>query len=846
MQKRVYTPKIIRLIKYMKLVKKLKLKTKYFFGSLFYLSYAPKAFRYSRWKEKVERDVVLSKQSQTFESPGKLLNSQTNGSSARFTFEYAQLEVSFLTYDLVRMDWQPGLLPVSYSIERQTWPSIETHFEETSDGYFVSSHSAENGLGLKVSVLKDGRVIFSDRDENILREESPPEKLGQGWTQRSQLYPEEAIYGLGERSATLNLRLSKEKTTKQKSSQNSKTFRMWNYDAAGSYDTGSDPMYLCIPAYLGLHHKGSYLVFYENSFDAYFNFDEIATAAFENGALRYYVIVGAPAQLLNRYTELTGRSPLPPRWALGYHQSHWGYRTEKAVRATYQKFEAHDLPLSVIHLDIDVQVEFRAFTIDPIRFPNLNGFIKELLDHGVQFVTILNPGVKFSRKSNLFLEGCMLDAFCKLSNGRLVVAPVWPGWCVFPDFTNPAVRHWWSRQYQFLLDMGVAGFWHDMNEPAAFITWGDRSLPPRATQHFMEGRGGNHLEAHNLYGLLQAKAAYQSLHQSRPLQRPFIVSRSGWAGLQRYAWTWTGDIACTWTALRQTISTVLGLGLSGIPYSGPDIGGFQGNPTAELYLRWFQMCSFLMFCRTHSANNVEDRAPWTYGEPILTILRQFLQLRYRLIPYFYTLSWEASQKGYPPIRPLFWLDPTDPTFWNIEDAFLLGNQLLVYPILQQGQQSLQVKLPKGEWYNFWDDKLLEGEVKLNICLEQIPVLVKAGTILPMEESNSFNLLPQQSRTGKILILHLYPSNEEPSELTLYNDCGDGYDTSRLDKFRIQPTADSIELSWTSEGEFTFPYQSIKVRVHNMTISQAWVDGTAISVHENNVKIDNPFTLLQLR
>jgi alpha-glucosidase len=830
----------------MKLVKQLSLKFKFFLGSLFYLSYAPKALRYSRWKEKVERQIAVPLDSKSSTLPGKLLNVEVIVSSIHFYFEEAELEICFLTSDLVRMNWQPGLLPVPYAIAQQEWAPIEIHLEETVDRYTVSSQPSENAVGLKIAVKSNGHVKFFDIDGNLLREELPPERLGESWTQRSQLRPEEAIYGLGERSMPLNLRLAKEVTEKQEVTQTPKSFRMWNYDAAGQYDAGADPMYLCIPVYMGLHHQGSYLVFYENSFDARFTFAEVAAATFEGGALRYYVTVGSPDQLLKRYTELTGRSPLPPRWALGYHQSHWGYRTEQVVRETYQQFEAHDLPLSVIHLDIDVQVGFRAFTVDPDRFPNLNGFIQELLEHGVQFVTILNPGVKFSRKSNLFLEGRVLDAFCKLDNGRLVVAPVWPGWCVFPDFTNPAVRQWWSRQYQFLLDTGVAGFWHDMNEPAAFIIWGDRSLPPRATQHHMEGRGGNHLEAHNLYGLLQAQAAYESLCQSRPQQRPFIVSRAGWAGLQRYAWTWTGDIACTWSALRQTISTVLGLGLSGIPYSGPDIGGFQGNPSAELYLRWFQMCSFFIFCRTHSANNVEDRTPWSYGESILIILRQFLQLRYRLMPYFYTLSWEASQKGYPPLRPVFWLDPTDSTLWSIDDAFFLGNQVLVYPILQAGQRSLAVTLPKGYWYHFWDDQRLEGQITLEAPLEQIPVLIKAGTILPMEESPSYNLLPQESPSEKVLILHLYAPIEEMAESTLYSDVGDGYSTSRLDTFQIKTTMDGLDLTWTSEGEFSFPYPSIQVQVHGITLDQAWIDGTETVVQDNRINMTDQFAFLHVR
>lgn len=831
----------------MNLSKQLSLKFKYFLGSLFYLSYAPKAFRFSRWKEQVEQQVLVPPPTDTFDCPGKLLRAEATAQGAQFYFEQAELEVYFLAPDLVRLNWKPGLPPVPYAIARpdSAWASVATQLQETGGGWSVASQ-ADHGATVKVTVTDTGSITYADANGNVFRAELPPQKLGEGWTHRSQLRSEEAIYGLGERAVPLNLRLAREVTEQKAVTATPKTFRMWNYDAAGKYDAGADPMYICIPIYLGLHQHGSYLVFYENSFDGYFSFADTATAQFEGGALRYYVATGTPAQLIERYTELTGRAPLPPRWALGYHQSHWGYETEDAVRATYQGFEEHDLPLSVIHLDIDVQMQFRAFTIDPYRFPNLGGFIQELQQHGVQFVTIINPGVKFSRESNLFLEGCVLNAFCRLANGRLVVGPVWPGWCVFPDFTNPVVRQWWSRQYEYLLDVGVAGFWHDMNEPAAFILWGDRSLPPRATQHFMEGRGGNHLEAHNVYGLMQAQAAYQSLCHHRPQQRPFIVSRAGWAGLQRYAWTWTGDIECTWTALRQTISTVLGLGLSGIPYSGPDIGGFQGNPTAELYLRWFQMCSFVTFCRTHSANNVDDRTPWTYGEPTLSIIRQFLRLRYQLMPYFYTLAWETSQKGYPPVRPVFWANPTDSRLWSIDDQFLLGDGLLICPILQEGQQSRRVILPQGQWYHFWDDVVLETEAILEAPLTQIPVLVKAGTILPMEMGGTFNLLDHNSVEGKCLALHLYPPTEGRCELNLYIDAGDGYDTARIDRLQVESIGGGFDLRWEATGDFAFPYPRIRVQMHGVEVQQAWVDGTPLEVADNAVEVNDRFALLHLR
>ncbi|HBB35964.1 MAG TPA: alpha-glucosidase [Cyanobacteria bacterium UBA8803] len=799
--------------------KELSLKIRFFLGSLFYLTYAPYAFLYSRKRDRIERQFPRPQTEETFDRPGKVLRADPTVRGGRFYFEKAELEVSFLTPDLVRVEWFPGLPPIPYALSRTDWPEVETMLEQGDEGWTLSSKIPipDTANTLNVSVSLDGSLKFSNSNGQTLREELPPQRSGEGWTHQARLREDERIYGLGERAAPLNLRAAKD------DQQQPKGFRMWNYDAAGMYGPGSDPMYICIPVYLGLHSSGSYLIFYENSYEATFTFEEVATAAFAGGALRYYVTAGTPAQLLERYTELTGRSPLPPRWALGYHQSRWGYRTEEAVRETVAEFKSRDLPLSAIHLDIDVQVGFRAFSIDPDRFPQLPAFIRELTTEGVQFITILNPGIKYSRHSNLFLEGMLLDAFCKLPNGKLVVGPVWPGWCVFPDFTNPVVRKWWSRQYEYLLDVGVNGFWHDMNEPAAFILWGDRSLP-KVTQHFMEGRGGDHWEAHNVYGFLQAKAAYDALCGYRPQQRPFIVSRAGWAGLQRYAWTWTGDIECTWAAMRQTVATVVGLGLSGIPYSGPDIGGFQGNPSAELYLRWFQMSSFLTFCRTHCSNNVEYRTPWTYGEPYLSIIRQFLELRYRLLPYLYTLSWEATQKGYPPVRPVFWSDSEDAALWDVGDAFLLGDGLLVCPIFEEGGRSRQVRLPKGRWYHFWDDGVIEGaqQVTLDAPLEQIPLLVRAGSILSMVEDHK-------------LILHLYPPVAGSSAGYLYSDAGDGYGEWRLDRFYMMRDEKGLKLIWEQQGDYAFPYKGVQLQIHGFKLQQAWVDGAEVACQDNSLE-----------
>lgn len=711
------------------------IKLRRFFGSIFYPMHRDLLNHRSRYHKKLA----------AIEETGTIVEVNPLPNGRQFQFQHLTLEITFFMPDLVRVDWQPGILPLPYAIARQDWEAVETTLISFDSGWSLSSDV------LTVLIQSDGAIAFQTADGQTIREELPPQRQirvagklkSNGWTHRARLRSEEAIYGLGERAAPLNLR------------DPNRSYRMWNSDHPGKYGSGADPLYLGIPVYLGLHHQGSYLVFYENSFRAMFSFSDVATADFEGGALRYYFTLGSPPHCLNRYTDLTERSPLPPAWALGYHQSRWGYETEVEVRNTVEGFITHDLPLRAIHLDIDCQQNFRAFSIDPDRFPKLREFSQELLERGIHLIAITNPGIRANPTNKLFQEGRTLGLFCTYPNGIPVEAPVWSGSCAFPDFTNPQARHWWSRQYEYLLDLGITGFWHDMNEPAVLVIWGDRTLPVSVTQHSMEGRGGTHLEAHNVYGLLQAEAAYASLRESRPENRPFIVSRSGWAGLQRYAWTWTGDIETTWNGLRQTIPTILGLGLSGIPYSGADIGGFKGNPSAELYLRWLQMSCFLPFCRTHCSDDSKPRTPWGYGEPYLRIAREFLKLRDRLLPYFYNLAQEATETGFPLVRPLFWLDSSDDRLWNIDDAFLLGNQIIVSPIVEENARSRSVFLPRGQWYHFWDHQCFDGEqtIEIKAPLEWIPVFIQSGTILPMQVEQR-------------LELHIYLPIQDTAELLL--------------------------------------------------------------------------------
>jgi len=759
---------------------------------------------YALQKSRIERRFRRAAPAGDPVSPGALQEVEAQPGGARCRFERMELDLQFLAPDLLRVTWGPAALPIPYALLKTEWSSPPVRLARSEQGWELTSDA------LHVEVGPAGDLRVRDAAGRLLREELPPQRSGDEFVHRARLRSGEHLYGLGNRTRFLNLR--------------GRAYEMWNRDPGAGTHPGNDPIYLCIPVYLGVHAEGSYLMFYENPHRATFRFGDPAEAIFSGGALRYYLIAGPPPRALERYSELTGRPGLPPRWALGYHQSRWSYASDREVRDVVEGFQTRGLPLSAIHLDIDYMDRFRVFTVDRRRFPGLAGLVRELEERGVALVTILDPGVKHDRGYAVYESGDEENLFCTLPDGRPVRAPVWPGWCAFPDFTNPRTRAWWGEQYRPLLEAGVAGVWHDMNEPATFAGWGDPTLPQPA-RHSMEGRGGDHREAHNLYGLLMNRAGYEALRRQRPQHRPFVLTRSGWAGIQRYAWNWTGDVEGSWRGLRQTVATVLGLGLSGVPYTGPDIGGFSGSPSGELYVRWFQLAAFLPFFRTHSAKGTPRREPWSFGQRTLAIVREFLNLRYRLLPYLYTLAWEASTTGHPLVRPLYWLQDQDQELWDVQDAFLLGNALLVAPVLQPGAHSRDVRLPAGTWYEFHDDTMHRGpgRVVLEAPLERIPLLVRGGTVLPLEETLA-------GSREKRLVLHLY-ADEEGGGL-LYSDAGEGYGPGRLDRFRLRRDGESLIFTWGHEGGYPFPYRDVTFCVHGMVVRRALVGGAEVSGEGN--------------
>lgn len=743
--------------------------------------------------------VVFEHLSTESNSPGRLIEVQTVPGGASFVFERAGLEAVYLATDLVRFSWEPGQPPLPYALEDRKWNPPEINVSQTAEGFHIVSPA------IRITVHPNGAVTSSDGRGVEIRSVNPPRfkpaSHGPTWTEAIRLRSEEHLYGLGEHTAPLNLR--------------GRTFTFWNSDPSGSYGPGDDPIYMTFPVYMGMHSGGSYLVFYENAHPGIFSSPVAppeptdAQITFTGGMLRTYLMIGAPQQLLERYTELTGRPPLPPRWSLGYHQSRWGYKTEAEVRALASEFACQEMPVSAIHLDIDYMDGYRVFTVDRRRFPDLKRLAADLETQGIHLVTIIDPGVKCDRGYDVYSQGSADRRFCFLpgeddeSAGEEFHGVVWPGWSAFPDFTHPETRCWWAGLYPRLLDQGVAGIWHDMNEPASFVFDGDNRLP-YAVQHHLEGRLGDHRDAHNLYALLMNRSGYEGLRRARPDSRPWIVSRSGWASQQRYAWNWTGDVESTWKALQMTVATVINCGLSGLPFTGSDIGGFSGSPPDELYLRWLQAASFMPFCRTHSAINVPRREPWSYREPYTTWIRDALRLRYRLLPYIYTLAWEASQTGAPLVRPLFWADPHDSRLWPVGDSFLLGSALLVAPILEPGLERREVILPAGGWYHFWDDAAHTGFRRITVeCgLERIPLFVRAGSVLPLE-------------TEAGLELHLYsPADQSPPPASrLYFDAGDGYAEGTLIDLTLERRGGELNLDCRRSGPMDPFLSSVRIVAH---------------------------------
>ncbi|MGW3269183.1 glycoside hydrolase family 31 protein [Streptomyces sp. NPDC001056] len=656
-----------------------------------------------------------------------------------------------------------------------------------------------------VVVSRHGAVEVCTPGGVVLRRELPPrwwEPVGGGparWMQRSEVPADARFFGLGGRASGPRLRDG--------------SYRLWNTDPGGSFEPGDDPLYLTMPVQLVVADAGTHLVFHDTTWDGTVLLREGEEGAgsghdragrcelrMDGGPLRCWVMVGAPSRVLHTWASLTGAPALPPAWALGHHHARWGFGSEQEVRRIVSGYQERGLPLDAVHLDIDHYDDHQVFTVDRERFPKLPVLAEELRRDGIRLVSIIDPAVKVAPGNAVYEGGTAVDAFVRDASGRPVLGVVWAGESVYPDFTHPRVRDWWGGLYEERLAQGFAGFWHDMNEPVSFNAFGEPTLP-RSARHALEGRGGDHREAHNVYGLCMARAGYEGLRELVPQERPFLFTRSGWAGMQRYGGTWSGDVATGWPGLRASLSLVLGLGLCGVPYSGPDVGGFGGSPSPELYLRWFQLGAYLPLFRTHASLRAGRREPWEFGPEVLEHARAALLERRRLLPYFVTLSHLARRTGAPYVRPVWWSAPEDRALRDCEDAFLLGDSLLVAPVLDPGADRRVVRLPRGRWYDTATERVYEGPgpVVVDAPLSRIPVFARAGAVLPVRGDDGLELevwAPAPGRTGGGLVVP---------------DAGDGWDEPEIERYVTRRQGRNVVVTREGEDGTSEPGRPVRVR-----------------------------------
>jgi len=477
-----------------------------------------------------------------------------------------------------------------------------------------------------------------------------------------------------------------------------------------------------------------------------------------------------PSEVCRRLAERAGKIELPALWTLGYHQCRWSYTTADEVLLIATEFRRRGIPCDSIWFDIDYMDRHRVFTWNAEAFPDPAGLTADVRALGLHTVAILDPGVAVDDEYDVDVEGREGGHFVLDEAGAPVVGPVWPGPCHFPDFTSERTRAWWAgRVERFVKEAGLDGLWCDMNEPALLQT------PTKTLPEDVRHAGGSHAEIHNLYGLHTLEATRAGLQRALPDRRPFLLTRANFLTGSHLAATWTGDNQSEWEHLRWSIAMTLSLGLCGQPFAGADVPGFQGNPSPELFVRWFSAAAFLPFFRGHAEKNAGRKEPWVFGEPVMLQVKQAIERRQRFLPHLYTLFREASETGAPVVRPLFFADPADPGLRTVDDAFLVGESLLVAPVVVEGATRRTVRLPSvaGGWCDLESGTWHPGgtrEIEVDAPLGALPMFARAGSILVTCEAAE----SAAAGFGDELTLHVYPDPDGGATGRLYEDAGEGF------------------------------------------------------------------------
>ncbi|MGA8043625.1 MAG: TIM-barrel domain-containing protein [Terracidiphilus sp.] len=765
----------------------------------------------------------------------------------------AIVQITALRDDVVRMRVGPaGRLP-----EDASWavlPAARTASVQ------VTADSSDTAVGfrtakLQVTVQKNPfAMTVADLEGHMIFAELPSRPIAYNGTS-FRMYlksPEDEHYfGLGDKPGPIDRR--------------NEAFTDWNTDAFG-WQESTDPIYKSIPYFITFHRGVSAGIFLDNTWRASFDFNKEYRDAYsfgsEGGPLDLYVLYGpSPKAVVENWAWLTGKTPMPPLWTLGFQQSRYSYYPESEVRRIASTLRSDKIPADVLWLDIDYQLKNRPFTVDPERFPHFAQMLQDLKAEHFKTVVITDLHIADLPNSGYkpYDEGIAGNHFVKNPDGSTYVGVVWPGKAVFPDFTQRSSREWWGTLYADFVHQGVAGFWNDMNEPAIFQV-ASKTMPDDV-QHRIEEPGfktrvANHLEVHNIFGMQNSRGTFEGLLRLQPNMRPFVMTRASYAGGQRYAATWSGDNSSTWNHLRQTIPQLINLGLSGFAMSGADVGGFAGSPQPELLTRWLEVAAFQPIDRDHTAVGTRPQEPWEDGTAEdLNLRRRYIEERYHLLPYLYTTAEEMSRTGLPIMRPLFLEYPdgaTDKQPLDLTDSgsFLLGHDLLIAQSpFPDELDDYSVTLPLGGWYDYWTGQRVAGdtsrtqidltqvkqpEAHVHPSLQTLPVFVRAGAIIPEQPVvQSTDEKPQGPLT-----LRVYPPSAagKPCAGSVYLDDGITYNFQQGQFTRVtftcQPEAGGLAVTiQPRQGTFAPWWSSLAVEVYGATkpassVSSSALDGSA--------------------
>lgn len=702
----------------------------------------------------------------------------------------------------------------------ESWAVINTSFPLPSGRFLETDSSYQlEGKRLGVIVMKRPlRIRFLDSTGAPFAADDAAK--GMAWSGREirvwkSMPLDEHYYGFGEKAGLLDRRNT--------------ACTMWNSDIP-AYTADTDPLYQTIPFFLAIRHGMAYGIFVDNTFRSSFDMGKESRGAYafgaEDGDLNYYVFKEAdPKEILSSYTSMVGRMHLPPLWSLGYQQSRWSYPNEKRVREIANGFRSRSIPCDVIYLDIDYMDGYRIFTFNKSNFPDPKKMTSDLAAQGFKIAVIVDPGIKVDTAYSAYRSGLDQNVFLHRPDGTLYTGKVWPGVCAFPDFTSSKARTWWGENFKVLVDAGVRAWWNDMNEPSVF------DVPTKTIDldviHHNDGRIATHAEEHNIYGLEMTRATYDGVKRLLPDERPFVLTRASYAGGWRYSAAWTGDNVSSWEHLNLAASMCLNLSLSGQPFVGTDIGGFIGHPSGELFARWLELGVFTPLMRAHSVINEVNKEPWEYGDAFTTINRETIDLRYKFLPLIYTEMEAASRTGIPAMRPMIMEFPAQEEYQGAYGEFMFGDNLLVAPVLDEGDRQKDVQVPPGLWFDYWSDSLVSGPavVRVNAPLDRLPLFGRAGAALPTRQMVQFTA----EAPINPLTFTIYPDRTNKRVVSsYYEDDGHTFAYEKGSYFRrtIDQISDAsrVEVTLSNvEGTYVPPSRTLVLVFEGMKEEPSQVD-----------------------